>query len=215
MRALLVDDHVLFSQGLRFLLQELDEHLVCFMAHSVAAALAAPGPFDLVLLDHGLPDNQGTEGLTRVRAAHEGATVVILSGDTREGLVKELVDHGAAGFIPKSADTPTLLKALETMLAGGVYLPPDSLVGRGAGGDLPEAVAALSPRKMECLLKLVQGKSNKTIAREMDVAESTVKTHLAVAFKALGVNSRSEAVFQAAKLGLLPPGPRDRATDRR
>jgi DNA-binding NarL/FixJ family response regulator len=215
MRALLVDDHVLFSQGLRFLLQDLDAHLVCVTAHSVAAAVAAPGPFDLILLDHGLPDNQGTEGLTRVRTAHEGATVAILSGETRAGLVQELVDHGAAGFIPKSTDTPTLLKALQTMLAGGVYLPPAALVGHGPSVELPEAVAALSPRQMECLLKLVQGKPNKVIAREMDVADSTVKTHLATAFKALGVNSRSEAVFQAAKLGLLPPGLQRRATDGR
>jgi DNA-binding NarL/FixJ family response regulator len=215
MRALLVDDHVLFSQGLRFLLQDLDAHLVCVTAQSVAAAVAAPGPFDLILLDHGLPDNQGTEGLTRVRAAHEGATVAILSGETRAGLVQELVDHGAAGFIPKSTDTPTLLKALETMLAGGVYLPAAAWVGHGIGVELPEAVAALSPRQMECLLKLVQGKPNKVIAREMDVADSTVKTHLATAFKALGVKTRSEAVFQAAKLGLLPPGLQRRATDGR
>lgn len=214
MRALLVDDHVLFSQGLQFLLQNLDKDLVCVTAHSVAAAVAAPGPFDFVLLDYGLPDNHGTDGLNRVRAAHEGATVAIVSGETRIGLVQELVEQGAAGFIPKSADAATLLKALETMLAGGVYLPPASLVVHGAVGNLPEAIGTLSPRQMECLLKLVQGKPNKVIAREMYVAESTVKTHLAVAFKALGVTSRSEAVFQAAVLGLLPPTPKRRATDR-
>lgn len=205
MRVLLVDDHVLFSQGLRFLLQDLDEHISCVTATSIAAAVAEQGPFDLILLDYALPDSRDSDGLVRVLAAHEDATVAILSGDPRPGLVHELVDKGAAGFIPKSADTPTLLQALETMLAGGVYLPPVALSGPPVATGVAQAVAALSPRQMECLLKLVQGKPNKTIAREMDVAESTVKTHLAVAFKALGVNSRSEAVFQAARLGLLPP----------
>ena len=207
MRALLVDDHVLFSQGLRFLLQDLDEGLTCATANSIAAAVATPGPFDLILLDYALPDSHGTDGLTRVLAAHEEATVAMLSGDARPGLVAELVAQGAAGFIPKASDTPTLLHALETMLAGGVYLPPAALVGPAVASEVAQAVANLSPRQMECLLKLVQGKPNKAIARELDVAESTVKTHLAVAFKALGVSSRSEAVFQAAKLGLLPPTP--------
>lgn len=207
MRALLVDDHVLFSQGLRFLLQDLDEGLICITANSIAAAVVTPGPFDLILLDYGLPDSQGSEGLARVLAAHEEATVAMLSGDARPGLVQELVAQGAAGFIPKASDTPTLLHALETMLAGGVYLPPAALVGPAVASEVAQAVANLSPRQMDCLLKLVQGKPNKAIARELDVAENTVKTHLAVAFKALGVSSRSEAVFQVAKLGLLPPAP--------
>jgi len=204
MRALLVDDHVLFAQGLRFLLQDLDESLTCVTASSIAAAVAAPGPFDLILLDYALPDSQGSDGLARVLAAHEGATVAVLSGDPRADLVHELIGQGAAGFIPKASDTPTLMQALETMLAGGVYLPPTALVGPAVNAGVAQAVAGLSPRQMDCLLKLVQGKPNKTIARELEVADSTVKTHLAVAFKALGVSSRAEAVFQAAKLGLLP-----------
>ncbi len=205
MRALLVDDHVLFSQGLRFLLQDLDASLTCATAQSIAEAVQAQGPFDLILLDYALPDSQANDGLMRVLEAHPDATVAMLSGDTRPGLVRELVEQGAAGFIHKSADTPTMLKALETMLAGGVYLPASALANQSVDESVAQAVAGLSPRQMECLLKLVQGKPNKTIARELLVAESTVKTHLAAAFKALGVSSRSEAVFRAAHLGLLPP----------
>lgn len=207
MRVLLVDDHVMFSESLRMLLQDLQPGVTCVTANSIAGAVVTPGPFDLVLLDYSLPDSQGGDGLARVLAAHEDATVAMLSGETGPALVQELVALGAAGFISKSSDTQTLLDALEVMLAGGVYLPPAALVGPAVNSEVAQAVAKLSPRQMECLLKLVQGKPNKTIAREMNVAESTVKTHLAVAFKSLEVRSRSEAVYLAAKLGLLPPMP--------
>lgn len=217
MRALLIDDHLMFSQSLRFLLEDLDPGLTCESAGTIADAVARPGPFDFILLDYSLPDSHGTSGLTRVLEAHDEATVVMLSGDLRAGLVHELVEAGAAGFVPKSSDMDTLLLALRTMLAGGVYLPPyarNDANGQAAAPFVPsrratdkpsEVVPLLSPRQLECLLKLVQGKPNKAIARELDLGESTVKTHLAAAFETLGVNNRAEAVFKAAALGLLPP----------
>ncbi len=218
MRALLIDDHLLFSQSLRFLLEDLDPELTCESAGSIADALARPGPFDFILLDYSLPDSQGASGLARVLQTHDEATVVMLSGDTRVGLVHELVEAGAAGFVPKSSDVDTLLLALRTMLAGGVYLPPYALAAspqvpdpqpapppRGTAAErTPEAQHALSPRQLDCLLKLVQGKPNKAIARELYLGEATVKTHLSAAFKVLGVTNRAEAVFKAAALGLLP-----------
>jgi DNA-binding NarL/FixJ family response regulator len=230
MRALLIDDHLLFSQSLRFLLEDLDPSLACESAVSIAEAVAKIGPFDIILLDYALPDSHGLEGLRRVLQAHDEASVVMLSGDERPELVHALIEAGAAGFVPKSSDMDTLLQALRTMLAGGVYLPAFALARRkgsspakptaptntssasssaadtfadsGFGAD--EAIN-LPPRQLECLLRLVQGKPNKTIARELGLGESTVKSHLSAAFRALGVNNRTEAVFKAARLGLLPP----------
>lgn len=207
MRALLIDDHMLFSQGLRYLLEDLDPTLQCDSAVSIAEAVAHPGPYDLILLDYRLPDSQGAHGLTRVLAAHPDSPVVMLSGDDQPELINELVELGAAGFVSKSADTGTLLGALRTMLAGGVYLPAQAVALR-----VPEtqhaatsaAAATLSPRQLDCLLKLAQGKPNKTIARELSLADSTVKTHISAVFTALNVSSRTEAVFKAASLGLLP-----------
>ena len=240
MRALLIDDHLMFSQSLRFLLEDLDPTLSCESAASIADAVARPGPFDLILLDYRLPDSDGTTGLTRVLQAHEEASVVMLSGEEDPALVLALVDAGAAGFVPKSADMDTLLTALRTMLAGGVYLPAfalangpclsrqptppqgwaqptlGSVVPRGTGfadsgfaDHLPctDGAIILPPRQLECLLRLVQGKPNKAIARELHLADSTVKSHLSAAFRALGVTNRTEAVFKAARLGLLPPHP--------
>lgn len=224
MRALLVDDHLLFSQCLRFLLEDLDPGLACESATSIASAVAQPGPFDFILLDYGLPDSQGLQGLAQVLQAHEDATVVMLSGDERPDLVHELVAAGAAGFVPKSSDMDTLLGALRTMLAGGIYLPPfvlqspratppDSRPAAEADHPLgpdtppPDSGQRLSPRQLDCLLMLAQGKSNKVIARELCLADSTVKTHLSAAFKTLDVGTRAEAVFKAAALGLLPSAP--------
>lgn len=229
MRALLIDDHRLFSQSLRFLLEDLDPQLACESAASIGEAVAMPGPFDLILLDYALPDSNGQEGLQRVLQAHDGVPVVMLSGDERPELVHALIEAGAAGFVPKSSDMDILLPALRTMLAGGVYLPAFALARSKVRSSTPPHAAPdaapnaahtggfadselgaedainLPPRQLECLLKMVQGKSNKVIARELNVGESTVKSHVSLAFRALGVNNRTEAVFKAARLGLVPP----------
>ena len=203
MRILLVDDHLLFSRGLQFLLADLDAHATCVITNSIAQAEVATGPFDLVLLDYALPDSQGHAGLSRIRAAHEGVPVVILSGETRLQLVSDLVELGASGFISKASDTEVLLSALRTVMAGGIYLPRQ-LLGVPSPGTIARA-HDLSPRQVQVVLKLMQGKSNKLIATELGLGESTVKTHLTAAMRNLGVNNRTEAVFKAATLGLLPP----------
>lgn len=203
MRILLVDDHLLFSRGLQFLLADLDAQATCQMATSIAQAVAQPGPFDLILLDYALPDSQGHKGLERVRAAHDGVPVVMLSGETRLQLVSDLVELGAAGFISKASDTEELLAALRIALNGGIYLPRQLL-----GVPSPKSsdrAHSLSPRQIQVVLKMMQGKPNRLIAQELGVAESTIKTHVASAFRALGVYSRTEAVFKAAALGLMPP----------
>lgn len=201
MRILLVDDHLLFSKGLRFLLDDLEPGVHCEVVNSIAGAEQVRGPFDLILLDYSLPDSQGHAGLQRVREAHPDSPVVMLSGETRHELVRELVELGASGFISKTADTPTLLAALRTILDGGVSLPnsfspPHQRV-------VPSVLEQLTLRQTEVLRKLVQGKPNKLIARELALQESTVKTHLSEAFRILGVTNRTEAVFKAASLGLL------------
>ena len=203
MRVLLVDDHVLFSSGMQFLLQEKDEGVECVHAESIAQATASQGPFDLILLDYSLPDSNGGEGLSRVLLAHEGTTVVIVTAEMRLPIIQQLIDQGAAGVITKSSHPKTLVLAIETVLAGGVYLPKDVLPAVDVSEAMKE-IAGLTPKQKECLMKACVGKSNKIIAREMGVTEATIKSHLLVSFRALGVATRSEAVFKVAKMGLLP-----------
>jgi DNA-binding NarL/FixJ family response regulator len=114
------------------------------------------------------------------------------------------------GFIPKSSTSEVLIQAMRLVLANGVYLPPAVLnAGPGARAapqvlpDLAgETVPGLTPRQMDVLRCVLKGKPNKIVARELNVSEATVKTHLTAVFDALGVRNRTEAVYAAAKLGL-------------
>jgi two-component system, NarL family, nitrate/nitrite response regulator NarL len=205
MRALLIDDHTLFTQSLQFLLEDLNPELECERAVSIAEAVARPGPFDFIVLDYVLPDSDGLLGLKRLLNVHEGAAIMFLSGEVRPDLVHEVVEAGAGGFVSKAADVDTLLEALGTMLAGGVYLPPDSISAHSQASPVAvDPLSTLSPRQRDCVLKLALGKPNKTIARELGLGESTVKTHISAAFKALGVSSRTEAAFKVSALKLRP-----------
>ena len=207
MRILLVDDHQLFVQGLKFLLTELDERLECISAASLEQAVQQPGPFDLVLLDLRMPGTDGGTGLARIKRTFEGVPVVIVSGEEQPHVIHHLINDGAAGFIPKSSSPNLLVAALRLVLHGGIYLPPQALVGITVDLPAPEASnpiesLGLTLRQTEVMLKMVQGKTNKMIARELELSEATVKQHVATAFRALKVNSRVEALYKAPRLGL-------------
>jgi DNA-binding NarL/FixJ family response regulator len=120
--------------------------------------------------------------------------------------VLDAIEAGAAGFIPKTADAGVLQQALATVLAGGVYVPPMTLL---LGGGAPAARAprcteslGLSPRQVDVLRLLIGGQSNKAIARELDISPSTVRTHVEALFERLGAHNRTQAVVAAARLGL-------------
>ncbi len=209
MRVLLVDDHALIREGLRLLLEDLEQNIELDQAGSCeeALALAAEHAYDLVLLDLKMPGVKGLDALTIFRERHPEFPVVILSGEGTPGLVREAIEAGCMGFVPKSSSHQVFEQALKLVLAGGVYLPPDVLrSGNPESGHDPnsnsEAISGLSPRQVQVLRCIIQGKSNKIIARELDVSEHTVKAHLSAVFRALGVHSRTEAVFAAAKSGI-------------
>jgi len=206
---LLVDDHELFRAGVKLLLAELDTELHFVEASDLAAALALARAerFDVVLLDLHLPDSNGVATLTRLHEASESAAIVALSGEDDPYLIRQIIDAGAAGFIPKSSTPRVMLAALRLVLAGGTYLPPHVLSSNGSEAarapHIPDGpLTQLSERQIESLRRAMQGKPNKVIAREMLISEATVKAHLATAFRVLGVKNRTEAVFAAARAGL-------------
>lgn len=209
MRVLLVDDHALIREGLRLLLEDLEQNIELDQAGNCeeALALAAEHAYDLVLLDLKMPGVEGLDALTIFRERHPEFPVVILSGEGTPRLVREAIEAGCMGFVSKSSSHQVFEQALKLVLAGGVYLPPDVLRSGGpeSGHDhdsRSEAISGLSPRQVQVLRCIIQGKSNKIIARELDVSEHTVKAHLSAVFRALGVHSRTEAVFAAAKSGI-------------
>lgn len=125
--------------------------------------------------------------------------------------MRKALDLGAAGYIPKSAGIEVMLSALRLVLVGGIYVPPDLLRKAAPPGitEVVDAAAELSPdsltsRQQEVLRLLGEGKSNKEIARQLDLSENTVKIHVTAVLKALGVNNRTKAAVVARQFRIVP-----------
>lgn len=210
MNVLLIDDHALFRDALVLLFAHHLPEFNLLEADSIGQAVEVArehGDIALVLLDLGLTDSDGMASLAALRGALPELTVVVLSADARRDTIVAAIDAGAAGFVPKVARGTVLADALRTVLEGGVYLPAEALAADRPGTADAAVVDALSPRQVQVLQLLLQGKSNKLIGRALDLSESTVKTHLLAVFRRLEVNNRTQAVLAAARLGLrLPQG---------
>lgn len=216
MHVLIVDDHPLFIKGVQALLEEIDPDVTTIGAQCVEDALdiATRTHTDLVMLDLKLPRTQGLEALERVRAAVPDVPIVVVTGSDESEYVWRAIEIGAAGYIPKDTDQPLMIHALQVVLRRGVYLPPQALrAGTSSAACAPAgalsntmprpAVPCLSERQISVLQGLLQGKSNKVIARDLDIAEGTVKTHLWSIYQALGVRSRLQAMAKAHELQLV------------
>ncbi len=216
---LLADDHALVREGLKHTLSGLAPEVEFREAASAAEVfdcIARNPTIDIVLLDLVMPGSRGFELLTRVCDDHPELPVVMLSGSADPVKMRKALDIGAAGFITKSATAEVMLSALRLVLAGGIYVPPDML--RGGSGVTDQAVrvdppnasrpgnpTALTARQREVLACLGQGKSNKQIARELDLSENTVKIHVAAILRLLGVDNRTQAAVLARERGILVP----------
>lgn len=224
MRVLLIDDHELVWNGTRRLLSavvaddpslgELEFEAVPEVDQALAHTAWRP---DLILLDYHLQETRGLEGLLRVRSHFEDATVCILSGVTDKSDIRAALDAGAAGFIPKSYGSKDIESAIRLVLRHRVYAPAEFLFAQEvARGQEADEVASdqlkiflrseLSGRQRQVLALALRGLPNKSIARQLDIAEGTVKVHLSMVYRALGVRNRVSAlcrVLEADAAGAL------------
>lgn len=216
MKILIADDHELFRDGLRHVLDQLGGPLTIVEASDFAQAVAVveqQTDIDIVLLDLSMPGMTWNEGIQRLKdLLPDSVPIIVLSASDDRRHVLQAVNLGASGFIPKTSSSRVMLSALKLVLSGGVYLPPALLEaggsqGDGMGGSMAgeHAVSFLTPRQREVLALLGQGKSNKEIARVLQLAEGTVKLHVTAILKALNVNNRTRAVVAASQLGLTTP----------
>jgi two-component system nitrate/nitrite response regulator NarL len=211
MRTLIVDDHALFSEGLRLLLTASTPiaDVSCCTSGEEAQRLAAAQPFDLVLLDWNL--GRPLSGAALIGELHgvlPGARLVVVSGESSAAHVRAAIDAGAVGFVPKESSSALLIDALTITAHGGIYLPQAVLAAPGstpvaASGlrTIADAFPNLTAREAQVLGQVARGLSNKLIARELDIADGTVKQHLSAIFQELGVHNRTEAVYLLAKSG--------------
>jgi DNA-binding NarL/FixJ family response regulator len=204
MKILMVDDHVMFLQGLKNLLGVLAPEHQVDTASTLAAALELDrlAGYELVLLDWHLAEGDGAHSISRLHEAGCTARIVVLSGENARALIERAVELGAAGFIPKTYSSEMMLAALAHILAGRIYLPAENLrAARPPPAEDPRW-AALTPRQRDIFRAAARGWPNKVIARELGIAEATVKTHLTAVFAALGVRNRTEAAIQASRQGI-------------
>lgn len=224
MKILLVDDHVLFRDGLALLLARLEPDVSVVGAGTCEEAFRlfdGVGSIDLVLIDLNMPGMSGMDGIVVLRERHPEIPVVVISSDDDMATVLRAIDQGAMGFIPKSATSDVMIGALKLILAKGIYLPPSVFLGKHqnpgistvtetvrarAAGEVPDIALArlgLTPRQVDVLYLVLQGKSAKVICRDLDLAISTVKAHTSSVLRALNVTTRTQAVVAAGKLGLI------------
>lgn len=202
LHVLLVDDHVLFREGLARLLVEIDPGVTVRHAGSCDEALArladSGSPISLILLDLALPGTSGLDALAALRAGWPEVPVVVLSGRDDPASVTAVIDAGAMGFVSKTAEPGALGGALEAVLAGGVCVPAlPAAVPSGTDGT-----PRLTPRQWEVLRLLLQGLPNKRIEQTLELAAPTVKAHVGAVLRALGVTTRTQAVIAASRLNL-------------
>jgi len=214
MNVLLIDDHEIVWNGTRRLIERVaaevrPEGLGRFEAvRDIDAAMAFDaGDFDLILLDYHLPGVSGEAALASVRHHYPTTPVCMLSAETTPRKVKDVIEAGAAGFIPKAYGIDEMEAALRVVLRHRVYLPADLVlsedVARPRDSDemSPEELARflgteLSPRQRQVLALAVRGLPGKLIARELNIAEGTVKVHLSMVYKALGARNRTDALYR-------------------
>ncbi|MDV6228326.1 response regulator transcription factor [Nitratireductor aquimarinus] len=205
---LIVDDHHLIRAGVKNLLESEFPDIRVEGADSVAAALrflADIGDVDLVLMDLKLPDASELDGLTRLKQSHPASAVALISGTDDNETIRAALSIGADGFIPKSADPQILAHAVSLMLKGEMFLPRTFLQGYDPDGEVRAEERGrnviLTDRQCEVFTLMREGLANKEIARQLELSESTVKTHVSAILKSFGTTSRAKAIARAAERG--------------
>lgn len=209
---IVADDHPMVRDALALALTGAFPGARIALAGSLAetqAALESLPEVDLVILDLDMPGMLGLSGLAALRSAHPAVPVAIVSATTNPTAMRQAVEMGAAGFVPKLAAADRFVEAVQAILSGGVWLPGEALDESLAHQerDLATRAAQLTPQQHRVLSLMATGMANKLIAYEMQISEPTVKAHVTEILRKLGVNSRTQAVILAQRLALNPaPG---------
>lgn len=220
MKFLIADDHELFLQGLEFILKKEYAQAQIQTAKDytdIFEILKKGETFDLIITDLAMP---GANWLTAIKQIHEqspDSPIIIISAVFDREILQKTFDIGVSGYISKSFPNGLIVSAINLVLAGGMYIPPD-VIQMSVNDSSPrvreivrdlkeepsnEAEKVLTPRQMDVLRCLEKGLSNKQIAYKLGLSEGTVKIHITLLMRALDVTNRLAAVREAVKRGLL------------
>lgn len=212
MKILIADDHRLIIDAVADKLSDLEPSVEFVSAVNTSELLERVSqPLDLALIDLSMPGADGLSHIQDVRQRCPKLPIIVLSGQEDPSVMRDALDCGAQGYIPKAYSPAVMVSAVRLVMAGGIYVPPMLLAI--ASGDLrsgpvrvtepPDPADAqalaemLTGRQLDVLRLLSQGQPNKVIGRTLNISEGTVKIHLAAIFRALNARNRTEAVMKA------------------
>ncbi|TRD23020.1 LuxR C-terminal-related transcriptional regulator [Palleronia caenipelagi] len=201
MRVLIADDHDLLRDTLvAFLANEGIETLTAAsFGEAMQIADSATG-LDLVLLDFKMPGMSGLEGVRK--ALEKGLRVAVISGEANRSTAEQALALGAIGFVPKTMPAKSMISAIRYMVTGEKFAPVEFMIESSGNSDHP-IVQKLSARELQVLEGLTEGKSNKEIARDLDLSEPTVKLHIKTMYRKVGVANRTQAAMLAKEEGIF------------
>ncbi|EXF92939.1 LuxR family transcriptional regulator [Pseudomonas fluorescens HK44] len=211
-KILIADDHPLFREAIHNVISDgfpdsevmetadLDSALTLTQQHD---------DLDLILLDLNMPGMHGLNGLINLRNEAPTIPVVIVSAEQDKQVVLQAITYGAVGFITKSSPRSQMTEAIEQILNGNVYLPPDIIRTQKSAFTRrmsetpsfpPELLQALTRKQLLVLERMTKGESNKQIAYTLDIAETTVKAHVSAILRKLNVHNRVQAILSAGDI---------------
>jgi len=208
MKILIADDHALFRDGLSLRLEQIVPEAAISQASGysqVFKILKSDNSFDILILDVEMQDMPWLESLKQIRELSPQTKIIVVSASEDTRTIRTILNTGVKGYIPKRSEIKVFNNAFKLVSDGGTYVPPNlidntplnNISGRNGG------IKTLTNRQSQVLDLIAQGKSNKQIAYDMGVSESTVKLHINALLRSLHVNNRTQAVITAQKIGLI------------
>lgn len=212
---LIVDDHAVLRETLAEFFRSSIPDIIVLEAGNYSDALLALESNDLpdlILVDFRMPGGNGVEGVKRIIDRYPGVPVVLISGAIMEAELEAARSIGIAGYVPKSFGARSVLDIVFKVFREGSYFPPLSgtiartlhLQEQGRPASPPPPV--LTDRQRQVLRRIIDGRTNKEIAREFGISEATVKEHVSRIFDTLGVRNRADAVAYALRRSVLESG---------
>ena len=209
-RILIIDDHPIFRHAMVTILGKKFPDSQTIEANSLSEALEvleADSAFDLVMLDLNMPETCGLNGLLEIRNQHPNLPVVIISAETEKHNILQTISYGAVGFISKSSKIEEIATSVESIFEGNVCLPSEILRTSSTRNRVKkedaislDQIRSLTRKELAVLKYLTQGLANKVIAYELNISETTVKSHVSSILKKLGASNRVKVVASAANI---------------